>query len=37
MISPVVCINIDDCRGLVIQATGQVVAGQTPLYEIKGK
>ncbi|CAM7914424.1 MULTISPECIES: PTS N-acetyl glucosamine transporter subunit IIABC [Enterobacter] len=37
MISPVVCSNIDDFGGLVIQAKGQVVAGQTPLYEIKGK
>ncbi|HDR2159400.1 TPA: PTS transporter subunit EIIC [Enterobacter cancerogenus] len=37
MISPVVCSNIDDFSGLVLQATGQVVAGQTPLYEIKGK
>ncbi|SFT49726.1 PTS system N-acetylglucosamine-specific IIA component, Glc family /PTS system N-acetylglucosamine-specific IIB component, Glc family /PTS system N-acetylglucosamine-specific IIC component, Glc family [Kosakonia arachidis] len=37
MISPVVCSNIDDFSGLVIQAKGQVVAGQTPLYEIKGK
>jgi len=37
MISPVVCSNIDDFSGLVIQAQGQVVAGQTLLYEIKGK
>lgn len=37
MISPVVCSNVDDFSGLVIQAQGQVVAGQTPLYEIKGK
>lgn len=37
MISPVVCSNIDDFSGLVIQAKGQVVAGQTALYEIKGK
>lgn len=37
MISPVVCSNIDDFSGLVIQAKGQVIAGQTPLYEIKGK
>ncbi|WP_253378139.1 N-acetylglucosamine-specific PTS transporter subunit IIBC [unidentified bacterial endosymbiont] len=37
MISPVVCSNIDDFSGMVIQAKGQVVAGQTPLYEIKGK
>lgn len=37
MISPVVCSNIDDFSGLVIKAQGSVVAGQTPLYEIKGK
>lgn len=37
MISPVVCSNIDDFTGLVVQAQGQVVAGQTPLFEIKGK
>ncbi len=37
MISPVVCSNIDDYAGLVIEAKGQVVAGQTPLYQIKGK
>ncbi|WP_368541612.1 N-acetylglucosamine-specific PTS transporter subunit IIBC [Enterobacter soli] len=37
MISPVVCSNIDDFAGLVLQAKDQVVAGQTPLYEIKGK
>jgi len=37
MISPVVCSNIDDFSGMVIKAQGQVVAGQTPLYEIKGK
>ena len=37
MISPVVCSNIDDFSGLVLQAKGQVVAGQTPLYEIRGK
>lgn len=37
MISPVVCSNSDDFGGLVIQAAGHVVAGQTPLYEIKGK
>ena len=37
MISPVVCSNIDDFSGLVIKAQGQVVAGETPLYEIKGK
>ncbi|MEG1122131.1 MAG: PTS N-acetyl glucosamine transporter subunit IIABC [Citrobacter sp.] len=37
MISPVVCSNSDDFGGLVIKAEGHVVAGQTPLYEIKGK
>lgn len=37
MISPVVCSNIDDFSGLVFQAEGQVVAGQTPLFEVKGK
>lgn len=37
MISPVVCSNIDDFSGLVIKAHGAVVAGQTTLYEIKGK
>ncbi|MTH44916.1 PTS N-acetyl glucosamine transporter subunit IIABC [Intestinirhabdus alba] len=37
MISPVVCSNIDDFSGLAIKAQGQVVAGQTPLYEIKSK
>ena len=37
MISPVVCSNIDDFSGLVIKAQGSVVAGVTPLYEIKGK
>ncbi|VDR28930.1 Glucose-specific phosphotransferase enzyme IIA component [Raoultella terrigena] len=37
MISPVVCSNSDDYSALVIQASGKVVAGQTPLYEIKGK
>lgn len=37
MISPVVCSNIDDFGGLVIKAQGAVVAGQTPLYEIKSK
>ncbi|WP_171554247.1 hypothetical protein, partial [Shigella sonnei] len=35
MISPVVCSNIDDFSGLIIKAQGNVVAGQTPLYEIK--
>ncbi|WP_196798126.1 glucose PTS transporter subunit IIA, partial [Klebsiella aerogenes] len=37
MISPVVCSNSDDYSALVIQATSNVVAGQTPLFEIKGK
>ncbi|MFO3734570.1 N-acetylglucosamine-specific PTS transporter subunit IIBC [Raoultella ornithinolytica] len=37
MISPVVCSNSDDYSALVILATGKVVAGQTPLYKIKGK
>ncbi|CAH5083552.1 PTS system N-acetylglucosamine-specific EIICBA component [Klebsiella pneumoniae] len=37
MISPVVCCNSDDYSALVILASGKVVAGQTPLYEIKGK
>lgn len=37
MISPVVCSNSDDYSSLVILASGKVVAGQTPLYEIKGK
>ena len=36
MISPVVCSNSDDYSALVILASGKVVAGQTPLYEIKG-
>lgn len=37
MISPVVCSNSDDYSALVILASGKVVAGQTPLYEIKSK
>ncbi|HCT7170668.1 TPA: PTS N-acetyl glucosamine transporter subunit IIABC [Klebsiella pneumoniae] len=37
MISPVVCSNSDDYSALVILASGKVVAGLTPLYEIKGK
>lgn len=37
MISPVVCSNSDDFGGTVIKAEGHVVAGQTPLYEIKSK
>ncbi len=36
MISPVVVSNIDDFSGLNLLASGHVVAGQTPLYEIKG-
>ncbi|SQK73969.1 EIICBA-Glc [Tatumella ptyseos] len=36
MISPVVVSNSEDYQGLKILATGQVVAGETPLYEIKG-
>ena len=36
MISPVVCSNIEDFSSLEIKALGQVIAGQTPLYEIKG-
>lgn len=37
MISPVVCSNIDDFGGWVLQAGTEVVAGQSPLYEIKSK
>ncbi|WP_436876132.1 N-acetylglucosamine-specific PTS transporter subunit IIBC [Siccibacter turicensis] len=37
MISPVVCSNIDDFSALVVTARGLVIAGQTPLFEIKGK
>ena len=37
MVSPVVCSNIDDFGGLIVKAQGQVVAGETPLYEIKGR
>ncbi|UMX68387.1 hypothetical protein MJ560_08845 [Klebsiella pneumoniae] len=29
--------NSDDYSALVILASGKVAAGQTPLYEIKGK
>ncbi|WP_039054852.1 N-acetylglucosamine-specific PTS transporter subunit IIBC [Enterobacter sp. Bisph1] len=36
MISPVVVSNIDDFNGLVIKAQGTVIAGQTPLFEIRG-
>ncbi len=35
MISPVVVSNTDDYAGLTAFATGQVVAGQTPLFEIQ--
>lgn len=37
MISPVVVSNIDDYAGLAALATGQVVAGQTRLFDIQGK
>ncbi len=36
MISPVVVSNSDDFAGLNLLATGSVVAGETPLYEVKG-
>ncbi|VYU81363.1 PTS system glucose-specific EIICBA component [Metakosakonia massiliensis] len=36
MISPVVCSNIENYSGLVIKAEGKVIAGKTPLYEIRG-
>ena len=36
MISPVVCSNVEDFGCLEIKAKGQVIAGQTLLYEIKG-
>ncbi len=36
MISPVVVSNSDDFASLNLLATGSVVAGQTPLYEVKG-
>ena len=35
MISPVVVSNSDDFAGLTLLATGTVVAGETPLYEVK--
>ncbi|CAK6495063.1 PTS system N-acetylglucosamine-specific EIICBA component [Pantoea sp. Nvir] len=35
MISPVVISNSEDFAGLTLLATGQVVAGETPLYEVK--
>ncbi|MBW7982610.1 N-acetylglucosamine-specific PTS transporter subunit IIBC [Enterobacillus tribolii] len=37
MISPVVVSNIDDFGGLAIAASGKVVAGESKLYDIKGK
>lgn len=36
MISPVVVSNIEDFSGLTLLTQGQVIAGETPLYEIKG-
>lgn len=36
MISPVVVSNSEDYAGLTLLATGKVVAGETPLYEVKG-
>lgn len=36
MVSPVVVSNSDDFAGLTLLAQGQVVAGVTPLYEVKG-
>ncbi|WP_256853149.1 N-acetylglucosamine-specific PTS transporter subunit IIBC [Pantoea sp. Fr+CA_20] len=36
MISPVVVSNIEDFSGLTLLTQGEVVAGETPLYEIKG-
>ncbi|WP_210506660.1 N-acetylglucosamine-specific PTS transporter subunit IIBC [Pantoea ananatis] len=36
MISPVVVSNIEDFAGLTLLTQGQVIAGETPLYEIKG-
>ncbi|MGK3144417.1 N-acetylglucosamine-specific PTS transporter subunit IIBC [Pantoea sp. C2G6] len=36
MISPVVVSNSDDFAGLTLLARGQVVAGETALYEVKG-
>ncbi|WP_313385511.1 N-acetylglucosamine-specific PTS transporter subunit IIBC [Pantoea sp.] len=35
MISPVVISNSEDFAGLTLLATGHVVAGETPLYEVK--
>lgn len=36
MISPVVVSNSEEFVGLTLLATGPVVAGETPLYEVKG-
>ncbi|MGP2451657.1 N-acetylglucosamine-specific PTS transporter subunit IIBC [Pantoea stewartii subsp. indologenes] len=36
MISPVVVSNIEDFAGLTLLTQGQVIAGETPLYEVKG-
>ncbi|MDN4130495.1 N-acetylglucosamine-specific PTS transporter subunit IIBC [Pantoea ananatis] len=36
MISPMVVSNIEDFAGLTLLTQGQVIAGETPLYEIKG-
>lgn len=36
MISPVVVSNSDDFAGLELLASGQVTAGETPLYRVKG-
>ncbi|MEN4540008.1 N-acetylglucosamine-specific PTS transporter subunit IIBC [Pantoea agglomerans] len=36
MVSPVVVSNSDDFAGLTLLAQGQVIAGGTPLYEVKG-
>ncbi|CNC01999.1 PTS system N-acetylglucosamine-specific transporter subunit IIABC [Yersinia frederiksenii] len=37
MISPVVVSNIDDYAGISVLAGGTVVAGQSPLFEVRGK
>ncbi|CRG50614.1 N-acetylglucosamine-specific PTS transporter subunit IIBC [Yersinia wautersii] len=37
MISPVVVSNIDDYAGISLLASGSVVAGQSQLFEIRGK
>ncbi|WHU86253.1 N-acetylglucosamine-specific PTS transporter subunit IIBC [Pantoea agglomerans] len=36
MVSPVVVSNSDDFADLTLLAQGQVIAGETPLYEVKG-